>query len=847
MCNMFENCANLISVDLRNFDISNECDIENMFEGCNPNLIYCINNNLNNERLRNEIKKYNFKNNCSDICFNKDKKIIYNDRICSFKCPDIEKYDYKNVCYSSCPNGTYNLPNNTCINNDIIIDFGVYSTILFYSELSTDNIENYLNNSAYFNNITKSNNSMNIYNQSNCNDTNFTNITIINNSIISYNINTSYNNLSSVYDNNIFFNNSIGTYGTAINSNDKDYILLKIKNELIKSNLDFIDKDFKDIIIEDNNIKYHLTTSFNQINNIYNNISTINLGECETILKSYYNITSNIPLLIFKIDVYEKGLLIPIIEYEVYNIKTKKLLDLNLCKDIKIDINIPVKINEKNLFEYNPYSKYYNDICFPYSTEKSTDITLKDRRNRYIYDNMSLCENDCLYNGYNNDTKKVQCKCNIKIKFPLVSEIVINKDKLLNNFINLKNTINIIIIKCYYTLFKKEGIIKNLGNYIISIIIILTIIFCIIFRMKGYYKIKILVNYIIENKKVYDGNIKDSIKNKNIWSKIEKNKKIKNNYNGKQNNNKSNKGKMIKLKKERNKINKKIIRINNKINYMKTIEEIKDKTNERLKFKTNYHSSSNISINNNIINTNNINMQQNILIDKEAINNKYSEINDYELNSLVYNDALKIDKRTYIQYYFSLLKMKHIIIFTFYTNNDYNSKSIKIILLLFSFSLNLTVNALFFVDETMHTIYLDQGDFNFIYQIPQILYSTVITSLINTIIKYLSLSEKKILEIKKRKEFESESKIISHFVIKFTFFFILIYIFLILFWYYLSCFCAVYVNTQIHLIKDTLISFGFCLIYPFGLNLLPGIFRIPSLKKGGGKWAYNLSKFFQLL
>ena len=44
-------------------------------------------------------------------------------------------------------------------------------------------------------------------------------------------------------------------------------------------------------------------------------------------------------------------------------------------------------------------------------------------------------------------------------------------------------------------------------------------------------------------------------------------------------------------------------------------------------------------------------------------------------------------------------------------------------------------------------------------------------------------------------------------------------------------FCAIYKNTQLHLIKDTLISFGLSFIYPFGINLLPGLFRIPSLSE----------------
>ena len=50
------------------------------------------------------------------------------------------------------------------------------------------------------------------------------------------------------------------------------------------------------------------------------------------------------------------------------------------------------------------------------------------------------------------------------------------------------------------------------------------------------------------------------------------------------------------------------------------------------------------------------------------------------------------------------------------------------------------------------------------------------------------------------------------------------------FWYFIACFCAVYRNTQFILIKNTLISFSLSMVYPFGLNLLPGFFRIPALR-----------------
>ena len=225
--------------------------------------------------------------------------------------------------------------------------------------------------------------------------------------------------------------------------------------------------------------------------------------------------------------------------------------------------------------------------------------------------------------------------------------------------------------------------------------------------------------------------------------------------------------------------------------------------------------------------------------------------NDSELNSLEYKEALEIDKRTYFQYYISLIKKKQILIFTFYPNNDYNSMIIKICLFLFSFVLYYTINALFFNDSTMHKIYEDQGAFNFIYHIPQILYSTIISSVINIIVKKLSLSENNILAIKNGKNIENidneKKKVLKCLTIKFILFFIICLLFIILFWYYLACFCAVYKNTQYYLIKDTLLSFCLSLLYPFGLNLLPGMLRIPSLKRNDKQCLYKISQIVQII
>ena len=83
--------------------------------------------------------------------------------------------------------------------------------------------------------------------------------------------------------------------------------------------------------------------------------------------------------------------------------------------------------------------------------------------------------------------------------------------------------------------------------------------------------------------------------------------------------------------------------------------------------------------------------------------------------------------------------------------------------------------------------------------------------------------------------------------IKFVAFFLISLALLVLFWFYLACFCAVYKNTQLYLIKDTLSSFATSMIYPFGLFIIPGIFRINALKGQKKDCMYNFSKIIQII
>ena len=232
---------------------------------------------------------------------------------------------------------------------------------------------------------------------------------------------------------------------------------------------------------------------------------------------------------------------------------------------------------------------------------------------------------------------------------------------------------------------------------------------------------------------------------------------------------------------------------------------------------------------------------------------KIKDITDEEMNNLEYELAVIIDKRTYLQYYFSLIKKKQLILFAFYPNKDYNLSAVKISLLILSFSLYFTINGFFFSDSTMNKINEDHGGCGFLFRIPQMLYSTLISAVINLILKMLSLSNKQILTMKQEKSF-ANAKIISNSIIKclkikLAIFFIISLLLMLFFWYFISCFCSVYKNTQKILITDTLISFSLSMIYPFILNLVPGFFRIPALRsqEKNKKYLYIFSRYLAMI
>ena len=144
---------------------------------------------------------------------------------------------------------------------------------------------------------------------------------------------------------------------------------------------------------------------------------------------------------------------------------------------------------------------------------------------------------------------------------------------------------------------------------------------------------------------------------------------------------------------------------------------------------------------------NNYSSKERFKLEKRNQNNiKYSEIyNEDEKNELSYNFALIYDKRNYCKYYYSLLKTKHNLIFSFCNNEDYNPKIVKIDLFFVEFTIFYTINDLFFNDDTIHNIYIFNGSFDLETQLPLTLYSSLISIILDKPLSLIALSNDNII------------------------------------------------------------------------------------------------------
>jgi len=773
---IFSNCKNLEYINFMNYEDIENLVINNSFDHVPENIVICVNENNQIDNLKEIINSklcptiY-----CSDDWKAHQKKIVWENKTCVANCTNF-KYKNNNMCYSTCPEGAdFCKPETTyVINNNIL------------TTNKEENIETELN----------------------------------------------------------LGENNEEIYHTVVKDKVQNYEVSKGEEIFVEAKKDFF---------------YHITTSenekdFTSVKNKTNQFSKIDLGECENILKEHYNINKTVSLIIMKFEKKTNVSTERSLQYEVYDPFNKTKLNLSICDNTTIDIYVPIELSNElqNLYNelqnqgydlFDEKSDFYQDICTPFKSPNGTDVLLSDRYNYYFNNNETLCQSNCKFSEYSMETQYLKCECDTSNSQINTDEESVQKFKpkiIYESFYDILKFSNYKVLKCAKLSFNLNNVMKNKGSIIAIIYFTLYLLVFIIYCVKGINQLKLDLAKKILNRPRKSNNDLENDNNIEITKKIDKilssSGDIQKNNEDVQIMNKTSHNHSLKKSKIHHTCNfppKKKSSLSSKKKSLKhknsKVQILENKSNDKKRLMSHKLSSS-FKISE--INNENINKEK-ILFNSEIIQVTQEEkMDNFELNNLEYDLALKLDKREFLEIYWSILKREHMIFFTFFVRDDYNIVYIKFSRFIFLVCTDMALNVFFFSDETMHKMFLDYGKYNFIQQIPQIIYSTIVSQLIEVFLCFLSLTDKHFYEIKNLSNSSKYMmfKIIKYIKIKVAIFYIFTFIMFIFYWYAITCFCSVYENTQIAFIKDSISSFALGLLYPFVLYLMPASLRIIALR-----------------
>ena len=563
-----------------------------------------------------------------------------------------------------------------------------------------------------------------------------------------------------------------------------------------------------------------------------------------------------------------------------------KLEDLKYADDANkpIDMDKILYGRKLGIDLFDPYSDFLNDICFKFKSEKGSDVTLESRVEDY-FQNISFCDDraNSHYISYNySETKKTftfRCAFGFYKNQADKSSYLDIIENELNSFVSVSN---VKIINCYKNFLNLKDIIKNYGGMLCIVVLIIQLICFLIFCFCGIKPIEtqlsdlfVLGRAIVKRLSLVTGiHLSGNLGNQT------------NNNNFKLPGKKFNLWGQIKILKQKNKLKlreKRIpeIRINNSNPPKKIISSDYDKNRERdseeikIKFaepnenifqiengqkkeinalvdytrnKADGENSNNTKISNTIYKTK---TQKNIQEDEKSENSQLYNYENDELNDLPFEKALKYDKRSFCKYYGYILLSSHIILNVLFIHNDYNLFVVKLGLLFMTFPINLTMNIFFYTSKSIKLNYMNALDdiSTFWNNIDNSIYSSLLSTCFLIILKFICLTHGSVRALRTMRDVDKAQNksicILRCIKIRITIYFILSFIFLIIFGFYVLCFCSVYENTQIELIKLTFTSWLISLIYPFIICFFTSIIRAIALKKQSGCF-YKIKKILQL-
>ena len=616
------------------------------------------------------------------------------------------------------------------------------------------------------------------------------------------------------------------------------------------------------------------------INELSLNIPKIDFGNCYIKVQQNLDPPSNDNIIIALIErANDKK---SSTSYFFYHPETGQKLDAeNICKDEQItikesvlsqldnsnvDLSSVLFLTQQEINIFNLSDEFYTDICYNYVSPNGKDVPLNDRIKAF-YPNISLCESGCICKGVDLNSLESICEC--KFNDIMKSEFI-EDNALLSNTIgevfDLLSSSNLIILKCYKGVFKKENIVKSYGGFIIIGIVFFQLIFSLVF---GFYDMNMIRKFLHNITEYFMALVTNAHTHRNLTpSKTKGNskkhappkrrqeKEVDKKKKNKRNNIKRNS--CISSGYKRKKISKRSIFLDE--DYSKGLSSNLRKTESKQLLSSKLSSARKSQKLLRKQKSLQLYRKQSDINSKKLLRAKTlcgnMDIEEYlkpDLDDLEYDDAIKFDKRTFCEFFSERLLEKQIIMNTFYHKENLKPKSIKIILFLLNIDLYFVINGFFYNEEYLSKLFNSNEEETFFSYITRsfnnFVYATLVGVIIGIIIDCIFIEESKVKRIFLREkgnpvQLRYEISITTKSIKKrYIIFIILCFFISIISWYYVSCFNHVYPGVKMEWIKSSITIIIIMQILSILVVLLEAIVRDLSFHYQSEK----LFKFKQFL
>ncbi|MCQ2815694.1 MAG: hypothetical protein MJ252_00360 [archaeon] len=679
-------------------------------------------------------------------------------------------------------------------------------------------------------------------------------------------------------------------YKTLVSS---DYFIDNMDNAVSTGILYLEEGDEKVFLVKGYDFTYSLF-DVNSLDSKDERIPNIEIDECRKKIIDFYHLDEAPKIYIGHFEKIVEGSTITLSKIRFYfkngteidNVKTvcsgtKIIEEKKIRNDANKDLNLIKEFLDAGIDLTDPEDDFFNNFCKRVGVDIGYDMTLYMRR-EVLYQSNSFCEDSCevLSIEINEDSgySTAECECQIEPKFDFE---FLSHSPLTEDLYDYLGMVNLHPFECMERFFDKEIFTKGiLGNYTQF------------FSLLGQIGISIYIFYFLGREmEILQLDIR-----KNLFSAPPKKKRVVKKITRESSLNPTtdvhNKGRVIVkvIRKESNKAQldqqltlkiggdkRKNFHHSTKIfssyesegnlmNYVdnKTKEEGKEKiaeedlkeegNNEELNIKKEITSSiaseegaegavklesENGEIQNQTEGVRVAETEE--VVEVEEIEEEVEEAEeepDCELNEMEFIDALKYDKRTFLEISKDNILDNQIFIATFRNDDKFVKMPIKISMLVFLISLYFLLNALFFTDNYIDDAYgkpFSFGDLfnNMIGNVFLIVILILIfTKLFNLVIDFEHLY-KKIIS-RKNSPIEEKEKLIRFFIsqykVRIIVYFVIVILFTIIAWLYLAVFCVLYKHSQIALLVSTIVSIILHFIIVAVLSLIISLLRWLGLK-----------------